>query len=184
MFWIQTPLAVIAGIGIFFSIPKHFTSGPKKADGESIISKLFKIDYLGAISLVCYSLVFGKLITDMTADLSNCPLPFRPLMASNSMASHNHLPYPLPSFRLQRNISGQRPDHPSLSPQITWRTAKLHRPDGNHGIKMDGALLHTSLLAQYQRLEPSLSRKHSSSHKRRLCTRRDPRRSLPHKKSW
>ena len=52
LFWIQTPLAIMAGIGIFFSIPKSFTSGYKEGGPQSIATKLAKIDYLGAVTLV------------------------------------------------------------------------------------------------------------------------------------
>jgi hypothetical protein len=52
LFWIQAPLAVLAGIGIFFSIPKSFTSGHKDVGEQSITTKLAKIDYLGAVVLV------------------------------------------------------------------------------------------------------------------------------------
>lgn len=52
LFWIQTPLAVIAGIGIFLSIPKSFTSGYKEGGEQSVATKLAKIDYLGAVTLV------------------------------------------------------------------------------------------------------------------------------------
>jgi hypothetical protein len=42
----------VAGIGIFFSIPKSFTSGQKDIGDLSISQKLAKIDYLGAALLV------------------------------------------------------------------------------------------------------------------------------------
>lgn len=51
LFLIQGPLGVLGGIGIYFSIPKSFTSGQKMTEG-SITSKLANIDYLGAITLV------------------------------------------------------------------------------------------------------------------------------------
>ncbi|KUJ11835.1 MFS general substrate transporter [Mollisia scopiformis] len=51
LFWIQCPLALAFGTGIFFSIPKHFTSG-QKDDGASIMRKLARIDYLGALMLI------------------------------------------------------------------------------------------------------------------------------------
>ncbi|KAF4616203.1 hypothetical protein G7Y89_g15203 [Cudoniella acicularis] len=61
LFWIQSPLALLAGIGLFFSIPKSFTSGHKDAGDESMASKLARIDYLGAAILTaCLSLfLFG-----------------------------------------------------------------------------------------------------------------------------
>jgi hypothetical protein len=53
LFWVQTPLAIVAATGLFFSIPKTFTSG-KHAEAEgSIASKLAKVDYFGAVVLVC-----------------------------------------------------------------------------------------------------------------------------------
>lgn len=50
LFWIQSPLGIVFGTGIFFSIPSHFTSG-QKDDGSSVWEKLARIDYLGAITL-------------------------------------------------------------------------------------------------------------------------------------
>ncbi|KAL3424045.1 Vacuolar basic amino acid transporter 1 [Phlyctema vagabunda] len=58
LFWVQSPLAVVAGVGIFFSIPKHFTSGPKGNDTEAILSKLARIDYLGAVGLTLSIVLF------------------------------------------------------------------------------------------------------------------------------
>ena len=52
LMWIQGPLSLISGFGIFFSIPKTFTGGE---EGEgSIRVKLARIDYLGAFTLVCF----------------------------------------------------------------------------------------------------------------------------------
>lgn len=45
-------MALVAGLGIFFSIPKPFTSGQKGAEDTSVLSKLARIDYLGAVTLV------------------------------------------------------------------------------------------------------------------------------------
>lgn len=54
LFLFQSPFALLSGIGIYFSIPKSFTSGQKNtdADGISLTSKLAKIDYLGSVFLV------------------------------------------------------------------------------------------------------------------------------------
>ncbi|KAH6674209.1 major facilitator superfamily domain-containing protein [Halenospora varia] len=61
LFWIQSPFAVVAGLGIFFSIPKTFTSGSKDAGLDTIRQKLAKIDYLGAVilTLSLSSFLFG-----------------------------------------------------------------------------------------------------------------------------
>jgi hypothetical protein len=52
LFGAQGPLGLIFGIGIFFSIPKSFTSGQKGAGEGTIMAKLSRIDYLGAVTLV------------------------------------------------------------------------------------------------------------------------------------
>ncbi|KAF7870518.1 hypothetical protein EAF04_004262 [Stromatinia cepivora] len=58
LFLFQSPLAVLSGIGIYFSIPKSFTSGHKSVDGETITSKLAKIDYLGSLFLITTIILF------------------------------------------------------------------------------------------------------------------------------
>ncbi|KAF7898310.1 hypothetical protein EAF00_004756 [Botryotinia globosa] len=58
LFLFQSPLAILSGIGIYFSIPKSFTSGQKSVDGASITSKLAKIDYLGSLFLVTTIILF------------------------------------------------------------------------------------------------------------------------------
>lgn len=72
LFWIQGPLALIAGVSIFLSIPQGFTSGPKSGDDATISSKLARIDYLGAATLV---------ITSMS-------LPFYMLTYPDGMPNH------------------------------------------------------------------------------------------------
>jgi MFS family permease len=57
LMWIQGPLSLISGMGVFFSIPTTFTGGE---EGEGTISaKLARIDYLGAFTLVCFLLSVG-----------------------------------------------------------------------------------------------------------------------------
>ncbi|ESZ96002.1 hypothetical protein SBOR_3622 [Sclerotinia borealis F-4128] len=58
LFLFQSPLAIISGIGIYFSIPKSFTSGQKSANEGSIASNLVKIDYLGSLFLVTTIILF------------------------------------------------------------------------------------------------------------------------------
>jgi len=53
LFWIQAPLGLLAGLGLFLSIPSSFTSGQKSDAKVSVWNKLAKIDYLGALTLVC-----------------------------------------------------------------------------------------------------------------------------------
>ncbi|EKG18363.1 Major facilitator superfamily [Macrophomina phaseolina MS6] len=49
VFWLQTPLAVLAGIVLFLSIPSHLGAG--KGDARSLKQKLSQIDYIGAATL-------------------------------------------------------------------------------------------------------------------------------------
>ena len=52
LFLMQTPLALVAGLCIFFSIPKTFTTGTPSVDRQSMRQKLVRVDYGGAILLV------------------------------------------------------------------------------------------------------------------------------------
>ncbi|KAH8196866.1 hypothetical protein TruAng_008979 [Truncatella angustata] len=56
LFWVQTPLAAMAGLGVYLSLPKSFEPG-KEGKYISTSDKLKKIDYLGAVLLT------GALIT-------------------------------------------------------------------------------------------------------------------------
>ncbi|KAG4434665.1 hypothetical protein IFR05_009840 [Cadophora sp. M221] len=51
LFWIQSPMSIVFGTGIFFSIPGSFTSGHEGSGEGSILQKLGRIDYLGACTL-------------------------------------------------------------------------------------------------------------------------------------
>lgn len=48
----QTPLSLAAGLCIYFSIPKAFTTSVSGPEKQSISQKLAQIDYVGAILLV------------------------------------------------------------------------------------------------------------------------------------
>jgi len=72
--WIQGPLSLISGLGVFFSIPKTFTGGE---EGEgSIRVKLARIDYLGAFTLVCFLLIVDVQKLIITGRFCS-PLPLR-----------------------------------------------------------------------------------------------------------
>ncbi|KAI9054109.1 hypothetical protein LZ554_001280 [Drepanopeziza brunnea f. sp. 'monogermtubi'] len=51
LFWIQSPLAIAFGTGIYFSIPGTFTSGHQEDEEVSTSRKLAQVDYLGATAL-------------------------------------------------------------------------------------------------------------------------------------
>jgi hypothetical protein len=89
MFWIQSPLALTFGVGIFFSIPSHFTSG-QKDDGSFILDKLARVDYLGAITLV--RLLASRSCTMLiSVDHHNMPLLIRPIITKNSLGTNRRL---------------------------------------------------------------------------------------------
>jgi hypothetical protein len=51
LFWLQVPAGMIAGLGVYLSIPKTFAAD-QKSQGDSVMAKLRNIDYLGAALLV------------------------------------------------------------------------------------------------------------------------------------
>ncbi|KAI0838699.1 MFS general substrate transporter [Hypoxylon sp. FL0890] len=57
LFWIQVPLSLIAGLGIYFSIPSSFTPGQGFKKG-SLTAKLKQIDYPGALFLSATVVLF------------------------------------------------------------------------------------------------------------------------------
>lgn len=52
LFWLQTPLAVVAGAALWLAIPSHFSAG-RGNNRDNIWKKLASLDYLGAVMLVC-----------------------------------------------------------------------------------------------------------------------------------
>ncbi len=99
LFWVQTPLALVFGTGIFFSIPKSFISGQENGQG-SIAAKLGRIDYLGAVALVSADSWFIVAhIADFTDDI-HILISFRPVMAQNYLGPNHHLSFQPGIFRL------------------------------------------------------------------------------------
>ncbi|PBP21727.1 putative MFS multidrug transporter [Diplocarpon rosae] len=64
LFWIQSPLAVVFGAGLLFSIPSSFTSGYQEPSGASVPRKLGRIDFLGAsiLALIAWSPIVASVI--------------------------------------------------------------------------------------------------------------------------
>lgn len=50
LFWMQTPLAVVAGLALYFTIPESFTAN-NKSSSSSTWSRLRSLDYFGALTL-------------------------------------------------------------------------------------------------------------------------------------
>ncbi|KAI1483123.1 MFS general substrate transporter [Daldinia eschscholtzii] len=57
LFWVQVPPSLIAGLGIYFSIPHTFSSGQVSKEG-SLSTKLKRIDYAGAAFLTATVVLF------------------------------------------------------------------------------------------------------------------------------
>ncbi|KAL7623053.1 hypothetical protein AAE478_006732 [Parahypoxylon ruwenzoriense] len=57
LFWIQAPPSLIAGLGIYFSIPSSFSSSQPQKEG-SLAAKLKRIDYLGGMFLTATVVLF------------------------------------------------------------------------------------------------------------------------------
>ena len=52
LFWMQAPIAVVAGAVLFICIPDDFSPGGKGKAGQTLLSRLAALDYFGAASLV------------------------------------------------------------------------------------------------------------------------------------
>ncbi|XXH03717.1 hypothetical protein Hte_010123 [Hypoxylon texense] len=57
LFWIQVPPSLLAGLGIYFSIPSSFSSGQGSKEG-TLATKLKRIDYPGAFFLCATVVLF------------------------------------------------------------------------------------------------------------------------------
>ncbi|KAI0007918.1 MFS general substrate transporter [Xylariaceae sp. FL0662B] len=57
LFWIQAPISLLAGLGVYLSIPHSFSSGQDLTEG-SFRTKMRRIDYLGALFLTATVVLF------------------------------------------------------------------------------------------------------------------------------
>ncbi|KAK5018212.1 hypothetical protein LTR39_001111 [Cryomyces antarcticus] len=75
LFWMQSPMALMAGICLLFSIPTSFTAG-KGNDGKySMLQRIARIDYIGAVTLT------SSLVLLLLA-LSSAKIPILPIILS------------------------------------------------------------------------------------------------------
>ncbi|KAI5860237.1 MFS general substrate transporter [Durotheca rogersii] len=59
LFWIQTPLSLVAGLGIYLSVPSSFSSSQiLKEERATLATKLKRIDYLGGLFLSATVILF------------------------------------------------------------------------------------------------------------------------------
>ncbi|MCJ1438454.1 hypothetical protein MMC27_007844 [Xylographa pallens] len=75
LFWMQSPLAIAAGLCIFFSMPKTFTTSTTTLDKQTLWQKLARVDYLGAILLT-------SSLTLLLTSLSSPHLSLLPILLS------------------------------------------------------------------------------------------------------
>ncbi|MCJ1473827.1 hypothetical protein MMC13_002479 [Lambiella insularis] len=75
LFWMQSPLALAAGLCIFFSIPKTFITSTAALDKQSLLQKLARVDYAGAIFLT------SSLVLLLTS-LASPQISFLPILLS------------------------------------------------------------------------------------------------------
>ena len=57
LFWLQAPISVVGGTILLICIPSEFTAGKKHDSDSSILNRLGELDYFGAISLVCRTIL-------------------------------------------------------------------------------------------------------------------------------
>ena len=102
-------MALLAGTGILLSAPTTF-SATKKLEKMSFRSKLAKVDYLGAVTLVCNDIVLWVLSPANTgSDHWHVPSPERLRYLNHSLDPHRYLTSVHRSFRLHRASSSYRP---------------------------------------------------------------------------
>ncbi|KAK4635610.1 MFS-type transporter M2 [Fulvia fulva] len=81
LFWIQAPIALLAGLMLFFALPFDFTSGKKDTSDHSTWKRVRRIDYLGAITLTT------SLVLMLYALSSPKSIPILPLILSVVVAT-------------------------------------------------------------------------------------------------
>ena len=97
---------LVFGIGIYFSIPKSFTSGQRGAGEGSVFARLARMDYPGAITLVRFLSFLRRKLTFP----DNIPLPisFWTRMAKSSLDTNCHLCPTSHRLRLHRALRSSR----------------------------------------------------------------------------
>ncbi|EHK26544.1 uncharacterized protein TRIVIDRAFT_52486 [Trichoderma virens Gv29-8] len=93
LFWFQTPLAVIAGTGLYLSLPDSMSSPSTDQDGKAtpLSRKLASIDYLGAILLTLTIVLF---LYSLAGDIHPVPL---------ILSAFSLLAFVIAEFRLASN---------------------------------------------------------------------------------
>ncbi|KAM0257186.1 hypothetical protein ACHAQJ_004548 [Trichoderma viride] len=73
LFWFQSPVIILAGIGLYLSLPESMSTPPTEQDGKFIPlrRKLANIDYLGAILLILTIVLF---LYALAGDIHPTPL--------------------------------------------------------------------------------------------------------------
>jgi hypothetical protein len=148
--WIQGPLSLISGLGIFFSIPKTFTGGD---EGEgSISAKLARIDYLGTVALVfLLSDVEFRMLT--FAGHVRGPLPVWSLLAKDSVYSDSCIYIPSRWIHCHRVLRGQDSNYSHYCSEEPWGASILRCSTWANGFEVDSPHVRTCLRTLSTRLE-------------------------------
>ncbi|KAH8424380.1 putative MFS multidrug transporter [Aspergillus melleus] len=80
IFWIQAPLALILGPVQFFAIPNELGEGNSQSQDRTLLQKLAKVDYLGALALA--SSVFLLLYSLASPEIAVTPIILFPIVFS------------------------------------------------------------------------------------------------------
>lgn len=166
LFWVQTPLAIVAATGLFFSIPKTFTSGKHAQSEGSITSKLAKVDYFGAVALVrsylCYTL---SAKTDGHKDSYPCFSPLWAVVSKDPLATNCLVSDLTHNIHYHRSSYRNRTYYTHNCHEISRCSPRLHCTAGHYVRKMDGAVLLSSLCNCRTWLVTCFSRVHIDSYK-------------------
>ena len=183
----QSPLAAAAGVGIFFSIPKAFSTGESHLDKQSIRQKLARVDYAGAILLVSsleplLSCSEAFILSDQSTnhiflrtDFLACPFSNLPLLPNHNSSPNPPLDGSTNPVRPERSLPIVHAHHPHDCPTLARRPLHLHRPIRSHDGSLDRPLLHSCLRHRRPRLGPRHRWLHPHPYESRLCPRRTPR---------
>lgn len=179
----------MAGVGIFFSIPKSFTSGSDNATAtdKTFAQKLAGIDYVGAITLVsCFRYWVNPIPASLThiLGLNNSSFPLWPLLPESPLGANCHLWCHAHHLHPKREFCCAGSDHPSVSPEISWCIALMSCDIRVNGCKMDGSLLFTSLRNFSTWMVTSIGGIHPYSYELRICLWWYVGRVISHQTRW
>jgi len=180
LFWLQMPIAVVSGITLFTFMPGDF--GKTKNDGSGVLSRLAKLDYFGAVSLVRFD---GIIVTCVLADgHTDCGHHFHAVCAlitqRHTDFANRHIDHCPGDFYSERDLRRQRSDHSSHPTQVSRIAIHMSQHSRIHDVSMDRPVLFSHLRHSSTRLVSRNSRIHPHPHKPWLRNRWSARRLATH----